>query len=168
MHQYGTGPTETSAFLLLTDFNGHLRNDALLLHFCAGQVLCIMNTFTLGTDSDICLSSTYLFFESIREKKSRVLDWSPCKLPLEFSSSPMQTIGQKTHHGNHCLTNSSKDSIELQLTQKRIGQKRCALFLTGLQGLARSTNSSKHEIRQILPQFSSSTIFQQRPSARFL
>ena len=73
----------------------------LLLHFCAGQASSIMKTFTLATGSDSrrskSRSSTCLFYQSVREKRSRALGWSPCKLRL-ISPSPMQTIGQKTQN----------------------------------------------------------------------
>ena len=148
----------------------------LLLHFCAGQALSIMNTFTLGTGSDIRLSSTCLFSESVREKRSRALDWSPCKLRVA-SSSPMQMIGQKTQN------RIPWELLPDEVVRRNVEQRFCQLpsnkaYLqtdsytdnrniwseahrteedsllnsypeqSGLPSLTRSTNSSKHEIRQ--------------------
>ena len=75
----------------------------LLLDFCVGQPLSIMKTFTLATGSDSRRSksrlSTCLFYQSVREKRSRALGWSPCKLRLA-SSSPMKNDWPKDTEQN--------------------------------------------------------------------
>ena len=68
----------------------------LLLHFCASEALSIINTFTLGTGSDIrqgkSLSSTCLFNQRVREKRSRALDWSPAA-PMQIASGLVELNG---------------------------------------------------------------------------